>query len=73
MQSCLRRLRKIDYPDKILDQRLSVADSLHAIDECSAPVVVLAGGEPLLHRELPEIVTGLSPRANMSPSAPTPC
>ena len=49
---------KIDYPDKILDQRLSVADSLHAIDECSAPVVVLAGGEPLLHRELPEIVTG---------------
>src|SRR6478672_10893194 len=49
---------KIDYPDKIPDQRLSVADSLHAIDECSAPVVVLAGGEPLLHRELPEIVEG---------------
>ncbi len=49
---------KIDYPDKILDQRLSVADSLHAIDECGAPVVVLAGGEPLLHRELPEIVQG---------------
>jgi hopanoid biosynthesis associated radical SAM protein HpnH len=49
---------KIDYPDKILDQRLSVADSLHAMDECGAPVVVFAGGEPLLHRELPEIVTG---------------
>jgi hopanoid biosynthesis associated radical SAM protein HpnH len=49
---------KIDYPDEILDQRLSVADSLHAIDECGAPVVVLAGGEPLLHRELPEIVEG---------------
>jgi hopanoid biosynthesis associated radical SAM protein HpnH len=49
---------KIDYPDSILDQRLSVADSLHAIDECGAPVVVLAGGEPLLHKELPEIVTG---------------
>jgi hopanoid biosynthesis associated radical SAM protein HpnH len=49
---------KIDYPDKILDQRLSVADSLHAMDECGAPVVVLAGGEPLLHRELPDIVTG---------------
>src|SRR5262249_57283021 len=27
-------------------------------DECGAPVVVLAGGEPLLHRELPEIVRG---------------
>ena len=49
---------KIDYPDKILDQRLSVADCMHAIDECGAPVVVLAGGEPLLHRELPEIVSG---------------
>jgi hopanoid biosynthesis associated radical SAM protein HpnH len=47
---------KIDYPDKILDQRLSVSDCLEAIDECGAPVVVLAGGEPLLHKELPEIV-----------------
>ena len=36
---------KIDYPEKILDQRLSVDDCLGAIDECSAPVVVLAGGE----------------------------
>jgi hopanoid biosynthesis associated radical SAM protein HpnH len=49
---------KIDYPDKILNQRLSVADCMEAIDECRAPVVVLAGGEPLLHRELPEIVAG---------------
>jgi len=49
---------KIDYPDKILDQRLSVADCMQAIDECGAPVVVLAGGEPLLHRELPQIVAG---------------
>jgi hopanoid biosynthesis associated radical SAM protein HpnH len=49
---------KIDYPDKILNQRLSVDDALGAIDECGAPVVVIAGGEPLLHRELPEIVRG---------------
>jgi len=49
---------KIDYPDKILNQRISVADALHSMDECGAPVVVLAGGEPLLHKELPEIVTG---------------
>ena len=28
---------KIDYPDKILDQRLSVADCMQAIDECGAP------------------------------------
>jgi hopanoid biosynthesis associated radical SAM protein HpnH len=31
---------------------------MQAIDECGAPVVVLAGGEPLLHKELPEIVVG---------------
>ena len=49
---------KIDYPDKILNQRISVADALASIDECPAPVVVLAGGEPLLHKELPEIVQG---------------
>jgi len=47
---------KIDYPDKILNQRLSVDQCLEAVDECGAPVVVIAGGEPLLHRELDEIV-----------------
>jgi hopanoid biosynthesis associated radical SAM protein HpnH len=53
---------KIDYPDPILDQRLSVEDCLTAIDECGAPVVVIAGGEPLLHKELPEIVDGAMKR-----------
>ncbi len=47
---------KIDYPDAILNQRLSVADCLEAVDECGAPVVSIAGGEPLLHREIEEIV-----------------
>lgn len=47
---------KIDYPAPILNQRLSVADALQAVDECGAPVVAIAGGEPLLHREMPEIV-----------------
>lgn len=49
---------KIDYPEKILNLRVSVKDALQAIDECGAPMVVLAGGEPLLHKELPEIVEG---------------
>jgi hopanoid biosynthesis associated radical SAM protein HpnH len=49
---------KIDYPDKILNQRLSVEDCMSSIDECGAPVVVLAGGEPLLHKELDQIVAG---------------
>src|SRR3954462_14733811 len=53
---------KIDYPDPILNQRLSVEECLHAIDECGAPVVVIAAGEPLLHREIDEIVEGMIAR-----------
>jgi hopanoid biosynthesis associated radical SAM protein HpnH len=49
---------KIDYPPEILNQRLSVAECMEAIDECGAPVVVIAGGEPLLHREIEQIVDG---------------
>jgi hopanoid biosynthesis associated radical SAM protein HpnH len=53
---------KIDYPDPILNQRLSVAKCLEAVDECGAPVVVVAGGEPLLHREIEQIVEGIIAR-----------
>ena len=53
---------KIDYPAPILNQRLSVADALAAADECGAPVVSIAGGEPLLHKEMPQIVEGLLAR-----------
>jgi hopanoid biosynthesis associated radical SAM protein HpnH len=50
---------KIDYPAEILNKRISVADALGAAEECGAPIVSIAGGEPLLHKELPEIVDGL--------------
>jgi len=53
---------KIDYPDDILNQRLSVADCMAAIDECGAPAVSIAGGEPLLHKEMPQIVEGFLAR-----------
>jgi hopanoid biosynthesis associated radical SAM protein HpnH len=53
---------KIDYPDEILNQRLSVEECLQAVDECGAPVVAIAGGEPLLHKELPQIVDGMIKR-----------
>jgi len=53
---------KIDYPAEILNQRLSVAECLEAVDECGAPVVVLAGGEPLLHREIDQVVAGVIAR-----------
>jgi hopanoid biosynthesis associated radical SAM protein HpnH len=53
---------KIDYPDAILNQRLSVEECLEAVDECGAPVVSIPGGEPLLHREIGEIVAGIVAR-----------
>jgi hopanoid biosynthesis associated radical SAM protein HpnH len=53
---------KIDYPDKILNQRLSVEQCLEAVDECGAPVVSIAGGEPLLHREMDKVVEGIIAR-----------
>jgi hopanoid biosynthesis associated radical SAM protein HpnH len=53
---------KIDYPDPILHQNMSVEDALQAVDECGAPVVSIAGGEPLLHKQLPEIVEGIVAR-----------
>jgi len=53
---------KIDYPDVILNQRLSVEECLKAVDECGAPVVSIAGGEPLLHREIDQVVEGIIAR-----------
>ena len=53
---------KIDYPDHILNKRISVEDALRAADECGAPVVSIAGGEPLIHKEMPKIVEGLIAR-----------
>lgn len=53
---------KIDYPDPILAQRLSVAECLEAADECGAPIVSIPGGEPLLHKEIDQIVAGLVER-----------
>src|ERR1700748_3212867 len=50
---------KIDYPDEILNQRLSVQECLDAADECGAPIISIPGGEPLLHKEMPQIVAGL--------------
>ena len=53
---------KIDYPDEILNQRLSFDQCMNAIDECGAPAVSIAGGEPLLHRDMAKIVKGFIER-----------
>jgi len=53
---------KIDYPDAILNKRLSVKECLDAVDECGAPMVAIPGGEPLIHKEIGEIVKGIVAR-----------
>ncbi|RME33073.1 MAG: adenosyl-hopene transferase HpnH [Gammaproteobacteria bacterium] len=53
---------KIDYPDEILDKRLGYEECMAAIDECGAPIVSIAGGEPLIHKEMPRIVEGFIER-----------
>lgn len=53
---------KIDYPNEILDKRLSYDDCMGAIEECGAPIVSIAGGEPLIHKEMPQIVRGFIER-----------
>jgi len=49
---------KIDYPEEILDKRLSYDECMEAIDECGSPMVSIAGGEPLIHKEMAKIVRG---------------
>jgi hopanoid biosynthesis associated radical SAM protein HpnH len=53
---------KIDYPDPILNRRLSVAECLAAVDECGAPMVAIPGGEPLIHKDIGAIVKGIVAR-----------
>ena len=53
---------KIDYPDAILNRRLSVKECLDAVDECGAPMVAIPGGEPLIHKDIGEIVKGIVAR-----------
>jgi hopanoid biosynthesis associated radical SAM protein HpnH len=53
---------KIDYPAPILNRRLSVQECLDAVDECGAPMVAIPGGEPLIHKDIGEIVKGIVAR-----------
>ena len=53
---------QIDYPKEILDKRLSYDDSMQASDECGAPIISIAGCEPLIHKEMDKIVKGFIKR-----------
>jgi hopanoid biosynthesis associated radical SAM protein HpnH len=53
---------KIQYPDHILNKRLSPQQVFDAVEECGAPMVSIPGGEPLIHPEIDQIVAGLVER-----------
>ncbi|HEX7382152.1 MAG TPA: adenosyl-hopene transferase HpnH [Nevskiaceae bacterium] len=49
---------KIDYDSHTLKKRLSYEECMHAVDECGAPMVSIAGGEPMIHKDIQRIVEG---------------
>ncbi len=50
---------KIQHPEDVLKKTLSPQECFDAVHECGVPVVSLAGGEPLIHPQIDEIVNGL--------------
>jgi len=53
---------KIGYSEGILSKQLSVETAIAAAEECGAPVVSIAGGEPLLHPDIQHMVQALVSR-----------
>src|ERR671930_968660 len=50
---------KIQHPDHVLRRRMPVEQALGAIEESGAPMVSIAGGEPLIHPEIDQIANEL--------------
>jgi hopanoid biosynthesis associated radical SAM protein HpnH len=50
---------KIAQPASLLKQRMPVEQAIGAIEESGAPMVSIAGGEPLMHPQIDEIVRQL--------------
>jgi hopanoid biosynthesis associated radical SAM protein HpnH len=53
---------KIQHPEHELRRRMPVDQAVAAVEECGAPMVSIAGGEPLIHPEIDEIVRQLIAR-----------
>ena len=53
---------KIQHPTEVLRQRVSVEEAVSAMEECGAPMVSIAGGEPLLHPDIDVMVRELLAR-----------
>lgn len=50
---------KIQYPAHILKRQLTAQQCFDAVDQCGAPMVSIPGGEPLMHPQIDQIVSGL--------------
>jgi len=53
---------KIQYPPETLRKRMTPEECWEAAEECGAPIVSVAGGEPLVHPDIARIVEGLMER-----------
>ena len=53
---------KIQQPASVLKQRMPVEQAIAAIEEANAPMVSIAGGEPLMHPQIEVIVQELIKR-----------
>jgi hopanoid biosynthesis associated radical SAM protein HpnH len=53
---------KIQQPDDLLRRRMPVEDAIAAIEESGAPMVSIAGGEPLIHPDIDKIAAELIKR-----------
>ncbi|QLL29936.1 adenosyl-hopene transferase HpnH [Thermosynechococcus sichuanensis E542] len=53
---------KIQHPLEVLRKYLTPEECFRAVEECGAPIVAIPGGEPLLHPQIDEIVSGLVAR-----------
>jgi hopanoid biosynthesis associated radical SAM protein HpnH len=53
---------KIQHPASVLKQRMPVEQAIAAAEECGAPVVCVAGGEPLMHPDIDTIAKELVKR-----------
>ncbi len=53
---------KIEYPVDVLKRHLTPEQCFAAAEQCRAPIVSIAGGEPLLHPRIDQIVAGLVER-----------
>src|SRR6201996_4980297 len=56
---------KIQQPANLLKQRMPVEQAVGAIEESGAPMVSIAGGEPLMHPQIDEIVQQLLDRGKI--------